>query len=509
MQKVVDIGLALIILGGAGGGRVRVICKGNLLLNGDIEAKGADGECDSTDLISGGGGSGGSLYLDVLGEIRGNGELDVSGGSPCKTAIQKMSNHGAGGRMAIGYRFLSPNVQLKYSAGPYYCTRNDPEFQIAGPGTLYLLREKTLILDGSGQWSIPVTTTFPDSHVHKLNATGNIVLLATRDLPILETDYFIMNNNTQIRPRNSSLILVKASERMEMHENSSIMHVDGEVVIDARRGNVDKAVIFGKKVEINGLDIQPDTRISVLSKCLPGYIRNPQSYECEQCPIGTYQYGETCTPCKPGEYNDAPGATECKKCKEGFISTSPFIYCAPCPAGTFWKDWKCTPCPPGYYNDKNGALECKGCSEGTYAGKSGYTHCLPCAEGTFAPEPNATTCEQCGGNFFSGKGAKQCEFCRSGFILVGGKCWRESSVSVFITFMCLFAVLSLILSVALLITCLCLWKKKKSEYTELTDTPEAYQSIGEQQKQSILQKLVLQRRKSQREPETNHYMFVE
>lgn len=82
--------------GGNGGGIVRIDCTSNIIINGRISADGDAAPCDETDLCTGGGGAGGSVYITSSGgSVTGTGTISANGGS------SNQGGGGAGGRIAV------------------------------------------------------------------------------------------------------------------------------------------------------------------------------------------------------------------------------------------------------------------------------------------------------------------------------------------------------------------------------------------------------------------------
>ena len=85
-------------LGGAGGGIIKIISGGDIIIDGSIIANGENG-ADSTNLGgAGGGGAGGSIYLQAAGDIRINGIVTTIGG----TGGSASAGGGNGGNGAHG-----------------------------------------------------------------------------------------------------------------------------------------------------------------------------------------------------------------------------------------------------------------------------------------------------------------------------------------------------------------------------------------------------------------------
>lgn len=116
--------------GSLGGGAVKLLA-GSLILNGDIIANGDDGwDC--------GGGSGGSVWMDISGELSGSGKVQVNGGA-IAVPSSLPTGGGGGGRIAIYYGSLDPAfnllLQLHAAGGKGSDPLNDqPKGQ---PGTIH------------------------------------------------------------------------------------------------------------------------------------------------------------------------------------------------------------------------------------------------------------------------------------------------------------------------------------------------------------------------------------
>lgn len=91
--------------GGRGGGVIKVIVNGTLTLNGTLSANGKQGGHSQIcipggcDYWSGGGGSGGSVWIDAK-TLAGNGRITADGGNG---GFSNRAGGGGGGRIAIEY----------------------------------------------------------------------------------------------------------------------------------------------------------------------------------------------------------------------------------------------------------------------------------------------------------------------------------------------------------------------------------------------------------------------
>ncbi|MFZ2777675.1 MAG: fibronectin type III domain-containing protein, partial [Candidatus Moraniibacteriota bacterium] len=101
------------LLGGAGGGALKIVAAGEVILNGSILANGIDGGNNGS--YSGGGGSGGSVWLQA-GNLTGSGSINTNGGSAVNASVFA-GGGGGGGRIAI-YPVTSDTFTGSITASP-------------------------------------------------------------------------------------------------------------------------------------------------------------------------------------------------------------------------------------------------------------------------------------------------------------------------------------------------------------------------------------------------------
>ncbi|KAL4230250.1 hypothetical protein ACF0H5_010636 [Mactra antiquata] len=130
--------------GGLGGGKVKLCVPAEILLDGEILVDGNDGQLDTT---RGGGGSGGSVFIEA-GRIFGHGKISSVGGKGYTT-----SGGGAGGRIAIHTWDYNHYKGKLWAYGSGGTTTGD----IGGPGTVFIedklspfTYQTRLYLDGQG-----------------------------------------------------------------------------------------------------------------------------------------------------------------------------------------------------------------------------------------------------------------------------------------------------------------------------------------------------------------------
>ena len=122
-------------------------------------------------------------------------------------------------------------------------------------------------------------------------------------------------------------------------------------------------------------------------------------------------------------------AVDCKMCSPGRVSVK------------FENTRVCSPCAPGSFQNAFGASECKLCEIGTMAANSGSRECDKCSLGLYANDTGMSFCYQCGADmgdeaglwttneFVAGKiielqgaTAKSKCFCKEGWFLWQGRC---------------------------------------------------------------------------------------
>ncbi|CAN7028276.1 unnamed protein product [Brassica oleracea var. botrytis] len=128
--------------GGKGGGRVRVILKDTMLLNGSVSAKGGDGGEE------GGGGSGGSICIRVV-KLRGYGKISASGG--------RGWGGGGGGRISLDCYSIQEDVRVLVHGGTSLgCPKN------AGAAGTYFNAELSSLRVGNDNMTTETETPLLD-----------------------------------------------------------------------------------------------------------------------------------------------------------------------------------------------------------------------------------------------------------------------------------------------------------------------------------------------------------
>jgi len=114
--------------GGAGGGVIRLIVNGTLTVNGQIATDGNPGIADGNGWVRGGGGSGGSLWINA-GQLAGNGVISARGGGVV-SGINSKPGGGGGGCIALIFDSSSFTGQLQACGGMGY--------NAGGAGTIFV-----------------------------------------------------------------------------------------------------------------------------------------------------------------------------------------------------------------------------------------------------------------------------------------------------------------------------------------------------------------------------------
>jgi hypothetical protein len=128
------------VRGGVGGGAVNLLLSESLINNGSITVRGQDGSSDGTSC--GGGGSAGSIYIDVV-DISGSGVISANGGNGC-WGYNSSGSSGGGGRVAVYYETSSfpienvANVQARSGGAVRMVHGSGAWAGPGGPGTVYI-----------------------------------------------------------------------------------------------------------------------------------------------------------------------------------------------------------------------------------------------------------------------------------------------------------------------------------------------------------------------------------
>jgi hypothetical protein len=136
--------------------------------------------------------------------------------------------------------------------------------------------------------------------------------------------------------------------------------------------------------------------------------RNPNTFNCEECPSGQVWTGTSCEAnCQPGTFafdNEClPCAKSCKTC--GVHAQ----HCTSCESDATLTNYKC-PCNDSdkHHNPSTGV--CEGCPGETEWNTETKTCALTCAVGTYANYPNCVACDP---RCLSCANGSSCTSCRS------------------------------------------------------------------------------------------------
>ena len=224
------------VLGGAGGGILKLSCSKTLVLNGQISANGLDGN------NTGGGGSGGSISITTT-ELIGSGIMSVAGGSGGVSA----GSGGGGGRMV-----LDVTVDMKYT-GKYVTHGGASKSNTAGgPGTTFVK---------SIQNNIPHTSL----RIDNTGASG----LSREKCYISEGDnrnleFYEMHLYAQTQLQLEGQKLVTSTRRLYCDDSSTI-HIPNDVTFVADEGQSEAIISCSFKVALQG-EVRLPSKLTLLGK---------------------------------------------------------------------------------------------------------------------------------------------------------------------------------------------------------------------------------------------------
>ena len=124
-------------------------------------------------------------------------------------------------------------------------------------------------------------------------------------------------------------------------------------------------------------------------------------YACNVCLAGKYAPWYTinaaCTECGPNTFSPVDRSYQCTQCPLGTFSngTGRTRCDRACKAGSYGTPTACMPCQNGTYSPADGASSCTACQSGTYAAGGGSTACLSCPDNLYAPDPASSRCISC------------------------------------------------------------------------------------------------------------------
>jgi hypothetical protein len=145
--------------------------------------------------------------------------------------------------------------------------------------------------------------------------------------------------------------------------------------------------------------------------CVSGYVGLPGG-PCSPCAPGFFKplhsqpndyFNATCTPCPPGTYGLATGATSADVC----------IQCPAASANNRPGQTACIACVSGYYASTTGMSSCSPCWQGSYS-RAGMTSCIPCSMGTMSTVHAAASsiaCVPCPAGSWSEGNTTACSMC--------------------------------------------------------------------------------------------------
>lgn len=194
--------------GGSGGGAMKLLASGNLVLDGKIEANGTSGR---------GGGSGGSIWLDVAGSLSGAGVIEANGGA----ATEGGSGGPGGGRIALyyaanaGFPLVSANIHAYGGSG------TTP----GGPGTVYVEQKGTdpangglLIVDNNGVNSQYAGILEGTYSLKEIRATryGHVEFMGTNGVLTINSGAGMQGDNTMPKVKITGTLRYTGSSTLQI-----------------------------------------------------------------------------------------------------------------------------------------------------------------------------------------------------------------------------------------------------------------------------------------------------
>jgi len=157
---------------------------------------------------------------------------------------------------------------------------------------------------------------------------------------------------------------------------------------------------YFKKLDF--VDGKQQTGANTCESCENGKSFNSQTFECDDCPLGTFSINFICEQCPKGYYRDRV-----------VDPASIMPLCEQCPSGFFGGDGQeCEACDSGKYQNLAGSIVCHDCRFPTKSAK-GYDMCNEdCIEG-FEVEKFDPKCKSCPSGK-NGNSIDTCELCPMG-----------------------------------------------------------------------------------------------
>ncbi|MDG0815429.1 Calx-beta domain-containing protein [Bdellovibrio svalbardensis] len=272
------------VIGGSGGGYVRLNATSTLTLNGVINADGKDAAI-STNVN--GGGSGGAIYITAH-EVKGaNGTISATGGSGCiyvPSATAYVSGSGGGGRISVvydvdsytaGFQSLVDFEKIRTFGGYGY------NYFTGGAGTIYLnytgapsVNEKIIFNNGSNPYNQGAETpaligVTVDKFETRRTATLRVNSADTYNMPSSTLDYRIVVAGNLVSPDNT-LTMEKDSylefRRGTLYSLTSLKMKEGSFISHSYNGVNAATLPYLVNLDLGTLEMQGGSKIDVSRK---------------------------------------------------------------------------------------------------------------------------------------------------------------------------------------------------------------------------------------------------
>jgi len=227
-------------LGGTGGGALHLNLSGMLTVNGEIAADGNPGT-GYPGYASGGGGSGGSIWIETN-TLTGNGTIHANGGGH-----EPIGGSGGGGRIAVYAENSNHTITFSASGGPGY--------EVTGKGTIYfgiidpakssVEISPSQLTAGTNTATLTVTVRNTDN-LPIPNKTVKVAIVSGDSLEIngstvVTNEYFSLGNTNSNGIITATLTTNKSGERTigaQVGQES----IDEQAVVNFIPGNISETV---------------------------------------------------------------------------------------------------------------------------------------------------------------------------------------------------------------------------------------------------------------------------
>lgn len=181
-----------------GGGAIKLVTTGDLILNGEINVKGETSSGNNNT-----GGAGGSVWLDISGTFSGGGNINADGGD----YLDAYSLGGGGGRVAIYYTNDMSTILVTLGTGSPKITAygGGTGTKRSGAGTVYVEHKgidpahgAQLFVDNTGDNTLSSTLLEADYEFERIDLRryGHLTVLGTGSNLTVSTELGLTGDNT-------------------------------------------------------------------------------------------------------------------------------------------------------------------------------------------------------------------------------------------------------------------------------------------------------------------------